>query len=143
MSRGGDPQNTYDEPGGYNDAYERQQEDRSGSLFPYSVPWGGWSTFFGRGRGVDDEYADRATGGDTVGTYEGEDYEGTYDEDAYGETTADSDDDGGGSWWEEGLAGTLILVGVVLFFIPEPATSMLGIALISLGVLTWVVDALT
>lgn len=41
---------------------------------------------------------------------------------------------------EEGIAALLILVGVVLFFFPEPATSAVGIALISVGVVVWIVD---
>ena len=139
MSRSGDPQdasNQYDEPNGYNQAYENERE-RGGSLFPYSVPWGGWSNFFGRGGGASEEYGDRPVESENRG---GE-YEGTYDEEAYDGTTHDTEDDD--SWWEEGLAGTLILVGVVLFFFPEPATSVLGIVLLGVGVLAWIADALT
>ena len=36
-----------------------------------------------------------------------------------------------------GLGGLLILVGLVLFIIPEPATSGLGVVLMVLGVLLW------
>lgn len=36
-----------------------------------------------------------------------------------------------------GLAGLLILVGLVLFIFPEPATSGLGVVLMVLGVLLW------
>lgn len=36
-----------------------------------------------------------------------------------------------------GMASLLIIVGVVLAVIPEPATSGLGLALIVLGVLLW------
>lgn len=53
----------------------------------------------------------------------------------YDETS--TDDDG---WLGEGVAGILLLVGVVLFFFPEPATSALGIGLIVLGVIAWVAE---
>lgn len=36
-----------------------------------------------------------------------------------------------------GLGGLLVLVGVVLFVIPEPATSGIGILLVLAGVLAW------
>ncbi|WP_232701573.1 hypothetical protein [Halobacterium wangiae] len=49
------------------------------------------------------------------------------------------DDD---SRWIEGLYDVLIVVGVVLFFFPEPATSMVGVFLILLGAGGWLVDAL-
>lgn len=44
-------------------------------------------------------------------------------------------DDG---WLGIGLAGTLLLTGVILFLFPEPATSMLGIGLIVAGLVVWV-----
>ena len=50
---------------------------------------------------------------------------------------AESDDE---SWWGEGLAGTLLLVGAVLFFIPEPATTGIGILLLGAGVAVWIAD---
>jgi hypothetical protein len=58
-----------------------------------------------------------------------------------GETTAtDTTEDEGDSWWDEGLISLLLVAGVVLFVIPEPATSALGILLISVGVVAWLVD---
>lgn len=36
-----------------------------------------------------------------------------------------------------GLGGLLVLVGLVLFIIPEPATSGLGVALMVLGLIVW------
>ncbi|MFC7139016.1 hypothetical protein ACFQMA_04080 [Halosimplex aquaticum] len=48
------------------------------------------------------------------------------------------DDDGG--WWDEGLITALIVAGAVLFVIPEPATSGIGILLLAIGVLAWLVD---
>ncbi|WP_135825341.1 hypothetical protein [Halorussus ruber] len=60
---------------------------------------------------------------------------GKYDT-ASGTGTDDSED----SWWDVGLIGTLLVVGVALFLFPEPATSALGIGLITLGVIAWVVD---
>lgn len=35
------------------------------------------------------------------------------------------------------LSALLIIIGLVLFLIPEPGTSMLGIVLIVIGVLLW------
>ena len=58
-------------------------------------------------------------------------------------TGATADPEGEGSWWSEAWISVVILVGVALFLFPEPATSMLGIALILLGVGAWIVDALT
>lgn len=39
-----------------------------------------------------------------------------------------------------GLAGTLLLVGFILFIIPEPATSGIGTALMLAGLVLWVVQ---
>lgn len=41
---------------------------------------------------------------------------------------------------DEGLIGLLLVVGVVLFLIPEPATSGLGILLVVAGVVLWILD---
>jgi hypothetical protein len=41
------------------------------------------------------------------------------------------------------IAGALVLVGVVLFFIPEPITSSLGVLLVVAGVGLWVADVLS
>lgn len=57
------------------------------------------------------------------------------------ETDATADREDGGSWWDEALISTLLVAGIALFLFPEPATSMLGIALISIGVLAWLIDA--
>ena len=51
--------------------------------------------------------------------------------------TGESDE---GSWWDEGLIGTIIVAGFVLFVIPEPATSALGIFLMGIGVVLWIID---
>jgi hypothetical protein len=51
--------------------------------------------------------------------------------------TTGSDD---GSWLDEGLIGTFLLVGVILFFFPEPATTLTGIVMILVGAAAWVVD---
>lgn len=56
------------------------------------------------------------------------------------EETRDESDE---SWLDEGIIGTLLVVGVVLFLIPEPSTSALGILLIVIGVLGWAVDAVS
>jgi hypothetical protein len=42
----------------------------------------------------------------------------------------------------EELIPALLLVGVILFIVPEPVTSTLGIVLVSLGVALWVWDLL-
>ncbi|MFC7079078.1 hypothetical protein [Halorussus caseinilyticus] len=52
-------------------------------------------------------------------------------------TDADEDDD---SWLSEGLIGTFLLVGVALFFFPEPATSAVGIAMVAMGVVAWIAN---
>ncbi len=41
---------------------------------------------------------------------------------------------------EEGLAALLIIIGVVLFFFPEPITSFAGIALVLIGAIVWLAD---
>ena len=60
-------------------------------------------------------------------------------EDPYGQTEVD---EGGGiaSLWDESLITLLIVGGAILFVIPEPATSALGVLLVTLGVLAWLVD---
>lgn len=44
------------------------------------------------------------------------------------------------SYGEEGVAGLLIIVGVVLLFFPEPSTSLFGVLLILIGALVWLAD---
>ncbi|USZ67995.1 hypothetical protein NGM10_14835 [Halorussus salilacus] len=51
--------------------------------------------------------------------------------------TGATDDDG---WLTEGAIGALIVAGVVLFVVPEPATTGLGTLLIVAGVVGWVVN---
>lgn len=65
----------------------------------------------------------------------------TGDDQRAGES-ATGTDSGDGELWEVGLVGGLLLVGGVLFFFPEPATSAVGIGLIAIGVLVWAVEAL-
>lgn len=69
-------------------------------------------------------------------TYD-EEFESPYDRDVY----ADAEDED--SLWDEGLISLLLVAGVVLFLIPEPATSTIGIALVALGAVAWAADALT
>lgn len=38
-----------------------------------------------------------------------------------------------------GLAGVLLVIGVILFLFPEPATSGLGMTLIGIAIMLWVV----
>lgn len=64
-----------------------------------------------------------------------------YDDTGYGDdTTYDDSDDSDDSYVEEGAAALLLVVGIILFFFPEPFTSLIGIGLIILGVLTWLAD---
>lgn len=60
-----------------------------------------------------------------------------YDQEDYDEATVAEDEDAG---WDEGVIGTLLIVGLVLFLIPEPATSGLGVFLLALGAVGWIVD---
>lgn len=41
-----------------------------------------------------------------------------------------------------GLVGLLIVIGIILFLFPEPATSGLGITLIVLALIVWAVSEL-
>lgn len=50
------------------------------------------------------------------------------------------DEDTDGSLWDEGLITLLIVAGAVLFLFPEPATSGLGVLLLSIGVVAWLLD---
>lgn len=52
----------------------------------------------------------------------------------------DGPDEEDGSWLDEGAISLLLLAGVALFVFPEPATSALGIVLISIGVVAWLAD---
>lgn len=67
----------------------------------------------------------------------------TVDDDAYTEEELDDDvyeeDD---SWWDLGLAGILLVAGVVLFLFPEPITSGIGVLLVVVGVIVWLADVL-
>ncbi|WP_276299988.1 hypothetical protein [Halorussus lipolyticus] len=55
--------------------------------------------------------------------------------------TSDSPDESD-SFLHEELLPALLLVGVILFIVPEPVTSTLGIVLVALGVGLWVWDLL-
>lgn len=67
-------------------------------------------------------------------------YYGTTEDENAGGTEYGERREEDGSWWDEGLISTLLVVGVVLFIIPEPATSGLGIFLITVGVMAWLID---
>ncbi|NHN61458.1 MULTISPECIES: DUF308 domain-containing protein [Halorussus] len=64
------------------------------------------------------------------------------EQDAYGDENLESaeTDDDDGSWLDEGLIGTFIVVGAILFFFPEPTTSAVGVAMLAMGVMGWIVD---
>lgn len=65
----------------------------------------------------------------------------TYDDEPYEDReSVQATGNGNESWWDEGLISLLLLAGVVLFVIPEPATSGLGILLIGVGVVLWILD---
>lgn len=63
-------------------------------------------------------------------------------------TDRDSDDESRASGFrdwirrysEEEQATLLIIVGVILFLIPEPITSIIGIIVLLIGIFTWVSD---
>ena len=96
------------------DAFDDTPLPSGGSMFPFE--WSIWSSDADDNVVYEDESVERAE----------------YDE-AYG----DEDD---GSWWDEGLIGTVLLAGLVLFLFPEPATSAVGIFLLALGAVAWAVD---
>lgn len=77
---------------------------------------------------------------DADGTVPGDERYDAADEAEGGDVIPDRE---GGGWWDEALISALLVAGVVLFLIPEPATSLLGIALIAIGVLAWVIDAMS
>jgi|GEM_PF-2863391 len=93
-----------------------------------------------------DEYSDDRSASSNVN-------EGAFDDARAGNdvarATAQSDDEmvyAGGretddSWLTRGLAWALLLAGFALFLFPEPATSMLGIGLITAGLVVWVLSA--
>ena len=51
-------------------------------------------------------------------------------------------DDDDTEYVEQGVDAFLILVGVILFFFPEPFTSMMGILLMLVGAFMWLYDFL-
>lgn len=74
------------------------------------------------------------------GYHEREGPEGVTDERGGGTRTHEySEDDT--SW--TAIAGGLVLVGAVLFFVPEPITSSLGVLLVVAGAGLWVADQLS
>lgn len=44
------------------------------------------------------------------------------------------------SYLEEEQAALLILIGAILFFFPEPITSVIGVIVLVIGIATWVSD---
>ncbi|WP_433632248.1 hypothetical protein [Halomicrococcus sp. NG-SE-24] len=62
--------------------------------------------------------------------------------DAYGESDefrpSEATDEGGRLG--EGVVSVLLVVGVVLFLFPEPATSAIGMGLVALGLAMWLLD---
>lgn len=62
-----------------------------------------------------------------------------------GDRTTEETTDGSKGWFARtrakyGLGGLLVIVGIILFLIPEPATSGVGIGLIVLGALIFLVS---
>lgn len=73
-------------------------------------------------------------------------YEVEYRDDEYSEVASDdagatADERGGDGWWDEGLVGLLLVAGLALLLFPEPATSGIGVGLLSVGAALWVLDA--
>ena len=113
---------------------------------------------YGDTRGVRDEATDRGAeeayddtmfpSRETISPFEWSIWPGAREDDVYedesvqgadydGEASGDEDD---GLGWDEGMIGTLLLVGLALFLIPEPTTSAIGVFLLALGAGAWVVD---
>lgn len=62
----------------------------------------------------------------------------SYDDGEYDGETYYEEDDGG---WPGGVSvGLLLIVGIILFFFPEPITTTIGIVLIGLAVVMWVTE---
>lgn len=59
------------------------------------------------------------------------------------ETAYDDYGENEGSWVDEGIISILVIAGFVLFIIPEPATTGLGILLMLAGAGLWIVDLMT
>lgn len=111
--RADDPYSEQEEYDAYGDEGRHDEDDRRFSYLP-TWSWGWWPSL--GPRNVDDQA-----------------------EDPYGETEVD-EGDGVASLWDEGLITLLIVGGAILFVIPEPATSALGVLLVTLGVIAWLVD---
>lgn len=79
-----------------------------------------------------DEYGDHPSDDEPYGDQ-------SFDDEPYGDRPSDerTTDD---SWVETGFITVLFVVGVVLFLIPEPATSGIGVVLIAAGVVLWLLD---
>lgn len=43
-------------------------------------------------------------------------------------------------WLDERMAGLLVVVGVIMVFVPEPVTTMLGLGFVVGGLLLWLTD---
>lgn len=102
------------------EAYEA--DDHADSFFPFTgsaFPF--WLSALSRENVSDEAVAERLTPANET-------------------TAADATEDGGGSWWDEGLISLFLVAGVVLFVIPEPAISALGILFISVGIVSWLID---
>lgn len=100
-----------------------------------------------------DDSDDRYEGTESYGENDAydDDYDDAYDDrdsvydddnDVYSAETYDDDYEDDDSWWDIGIIGTLLVAGILLFLFPEPFTSTAGIALITLGILAWMADAL-
>jgi hypothetical protein len=81
--------------------------------------WGIWPT----SNTADAEYADRGAGGPESQS-----------------ARRDAERTEGDGWLDEGLIGLVLVAGIALFLFPEPATSAVGIVLITLGVIGWIID---
>jgi hypothetical protein len=114
----------YDERAAYEEAYH--EDDADDSLFPYPASSFGWPPGLLGGGTAD---VDRTAVDDHDGAHDGERVEDEYAEDD--------------SWLDEGLIGLTLIVGLVLFLFPEPATSAAGILLLLVGAIAWLADALT
>lgn len=105
---------SYDEESRYGVEQDARDEDPGGFSFYPSWGWGG-------GWGLPSAAREEGAAGTNEETYDGA-------------------SDGDGSLVDEGLITLLIVVGAVLFLIPEPATSAIGALLLFVGAVGWLVD---
>lgn len=120
-----------DENADYDDTRESSILDRfrpSGRWTDWNTRVGGWGTGL-RGWGW-------------MPLYQQDDTRDTVPDDDSSNEGVVTAQGGDGSRAIEGIATLLLIAGFILFLFPEPASSLLGIALILVGAVLWLIDAL-